>query len=202
MNIARTSALAGVFVVSGAAMAQHAVDFDHASGFVAASSGQAIGWQFDVVSAITATHLSFYDEGLDGLGEAHDVAIWAPDGTMIASATIGAGTSETLDGIWRVVDIADVVLNVGAGYIVGGYDATGADFVRFDVTGHTVDASLSFVDATFSGPVGSLVRPTSFSVASTGFYGPGFKVGVVPEPATMAALGLGAAVLIRRRRKA
>lgn len=202
MNIQKLSALAGVLVLSGAAMAQHAIDFDHASGSIGANNGQSVGWQFDVNTSVLATHLTWYDENGDGLVVDHDVAIWDPSGAMIASANIGAGTSETLDGLWRTVDITDVVLSVGAGYIIGGYNPTTSDVLRSDVTSHVVDSRLDFVDATFSGFGATLERPTNFSVASTGFYGPSFNLAPVPEPATMAALGLGAAALLRRRRKA
>jgi len=202
MNIRKVSALTGALVLSGAVMAQHAINFDDGSGLIGANSDQSVGWQFDVNTAVFATHLAWHDDGGDGLVARHEVGIWDSGGTLLTSAIIPAGTVATLDGIWRVVDIPDVLLAVGSGYIVGGYNGSTSDVMRYDVDNHVVDSRLDFVDATFSGINGIFERPTSFSVADTGFYGPSFKLDAVPEPATMAALGLGVAAMLRRRRRA
>ena len=100
-------------------------------------------------------------------------------------------------------------LTPGAGYIIGGENfARSTDFLSFNVSGQVVDPRISFVDATFTGFGSGLNRPTNFSGATTGFYGPGFTiqaVQVTPEPASMVlvATGLiGIGGIVCRRRKA
>ena len=61
-----------------------------------------------------------------------------------------------------------------------------------------------FIDATFSSLGSGFTRPTSFSVADNGFFGPSFAAQeVIPEPASLILLGSGlgvAAWRLRRRR--
>jgi len=188
-------------IASVSAFANHILDFDVNSGNTGINGNQTVGWQFDVNTQIIVTHLSWYDHGQDGIDE-HEVGLWDTGGNLLVSAVLGSGTSEALDGIWRTVDVADTILTVGSGYIVGGYNgATSTDVLKANVS-QTVASEITFVDATFSNFGATLDRPTIFSVASSGFYGPSFQYQAVPEPATMVALGLGAAALLRRRRKA
>lgn len=185
------------------AFAANAINFDVNTGSTGINSNQTVGWQFNVNTEITVTHLAWYDHDQDGI-DRHEVGIWAPDGTLITSDILPGGTAATLDGIWRIIDVADVVLTVGNGYIVGGYNGnTSTDVLKYDVN-DTVASQLTFVDATFSNINGNFERPTNFSAAVSGFYGPSFNYvdGAVPEPGSMIALGAGIAALLRRRKKA
>ena len=60
-----------------------------------------------------------FDQGANGLTTSHTVGIWAPDGTLLASVLVPAGLVGTLDGQFRSINIAPLVLPVGVGYIVG-----------------------------------------------------------------------------------
>lgn len=193
--------LAGVAVLAGAsaAFAGHAVDFDENTGGAGFNNDQSVGWQFDVLTPVTVTHLSWYDDGKDGLSVEHKVGIWAPDGTLLTSVIVPKGTAASLDGVWRVVPVTSVTLKAGAGYIVGGYNGlSSTDRLASEVT-HTVAAQLSYVDATFSSLNGIFERPTFFSVATTGFYGPGFNI-QVPGPGAVALGAFAVVGAVRRRR--
>ncbi|MCC6403231.1 MAG: DUF4082 domain-containing protein [Fimbriimonadaceae bacterium] len=185
--------------LAGTASAFNAVDFDPNSGNTGGNNDQSVGWQFDVVNSITVTHLTWFDADLDGLSARHEIGIWDPNGNLLVSGIMPAGTSANLDGIWRQLDVADTVLSVGTGYIVGGFNgANQSDRLAFNVN-QSVNANITFIDATFSGINGIFERPTNFSSAVNGFYGPSFQA--VPEPATMIALAAGLAALAARRRR-
>lgn len=78
------------------------------------------GYAFDVTApGVLATHLSVWDFGGDGLSEAHTVGLWSPAGTLLASVLVPGGTAASLLDGFRYVDIADVALDVGTGYVVG-----------------------------------------------------------------------------------
>ena len=167
----------GFQITSGSPGKVDAVDFVEFSGTCGFNQGQTIGWQFDVNQAVSVTRMSWYDDGQNGLEIAHEVGIWTPAGVLIPAThvTIPAGTGGALHGKWRTVDIAATVLPPGIGYIVGGYNGTHSECLQANVT-QTVHPNLTYVDATFSGLNGILERPTSFSSATTGFYGVGFQI--------------------------
>jgi hypothetical protein len=192
-----------------AAWAGQAITFDEATGNSASNQGQNVGWQFDVLTAITVDGLGWFDERGDGLSVSHEVGIWDPSGTLLASIVLPSGTSAPLDGQYRTLAIAPIVLPVGAGYIVGGLNSSSSrDRLASNVT-QVVDPRISYVDATFSNFTTTFGRPTNFSVATTGFYGPMFRISsprVVPEPTTLLGGLLGLAGLAgmawRRQRRA
>ena len=201
--------VASAFLLSAAVStnADPVLTFNPATGLNGVNQNQSVGWQFNVVTSLTVTGLGWYDEGANGLTTAHMVGIWSPGGALLASVLVPAGAVASLDGQFRTIAIAPIVLAVGNGYIVGGENfAQNTERLAFNVT-QTVDPRIAFVDATFSDVGSGFVRPTNFSVAETGFYGPSFSVAGtqnVPEPATLLLLGSGlAGVLtqVRKRRK-
>jgi len=161
----------------GGCQGGNGVDFVPGSGTCGTNQGQSIGWQFNVLSPITVNAMTWFDDGQDGLQISHEIGIWDPAGTLIAATnvTIPAGTTATLDGIWRTVSIAPTLLPVGNGYIVGGYNGTHSECLSANVT-QTVNPSIAYVDATFSGLNGIFERPSNFSSAVNGFYGCGFQI--------------------------
>jgi len=205
IRLIATAAAAGLTFCSGFAVASPAIVFNELTGLNGAQANQNVGFQFDVLSSFTVTGLGWYDEGQDGLSVRHEVGIWDPQGNLLASLILGAGTAEALDGQYRMAAISPIVLAPGSGYIMGGLNSTAStDRLAFDV-GMTVQAPINFVDATFSNITSNLERPTVFSAATTGFFGPMFSFQAatqVPEPGSLLLVSLAALALLGTRRRA
>eukprot|EP00978_Attheya_sp_CCMP212_P014879 scaffold38181_cov21-Attheya_sp.AAC.1 len=116
----------------------HAIGYDGTGStcLIQASQTFMVGWKFNItsLSGIYVTAMSWYDEGLNGLEVEHDVAIWDPNGNIIADTrvTIPEGTDATLDDVWRTVAISPpVLLTQGDGYIVAGLAPHNKDCYSF-----------------------------------------------------------------------
>jgi len=168
---------------------------------IAGTGAQTQGWYFDVNSSVTVSHLGVCDRNADGLSESHPVGIWDPTGTFVTSATVLSGTTAPLDsnGLFRLVDISDIVLAPGTGYVIGAlYSLNSGDKPARDATTLTVDPSISYGAFRFANG-SSLTRPTiGNTFVTNGLWGPSFEI--VPEPFTFALLAPGLlAVALRSR---
>lgn len=205
IRLIATAAAAGLTFCSGIAVASPAIIFDELTGLSGAQANQNVGFQFDVVSSFTVTGLGWYDEGQDGLSVRHEVGIWDPQGNLLASLILGAGAAEALDGQYRMAAISPIVLAPGSGYIMGGLNSSSSTDRLAANVGMTVQAPINFVDATFGQFTSSLERPTQFSVADTGFFGPMFSFQAatqVPEPGSLLLVSLAGLALLGTRRRA
>lgn len=160
------------------------------------------GYSFNVGNTgMVATHLSLWDRDGDGLDVAHEVGLWNPSGVLIASATIPAGVAAPLVDGFRIVDIPDVALPIGDGYVVGGlFVAPTLDNLAFGLTGIVTAPGITYVDGLYiNNGIASLTLPTT-SLGS-GFPGGSLLVDTiaVPEPGTLALLGAGFACLLGAR---
>ncbi len=183
-------------VQTPAAFGDNAIDFVAGSGGCGNNSEQTIGWQFDVVNTVSVSAMAWFDEYGDGLQLPHEVGIWDPSGTLIEAThvLIPFGTTATLDGIWRIVEITPAELLLpGDGYIIGGYNGSGQSECLSSDVDQTVHPNLAYFDATFALPSSRFDRPTMLSLADNGFYGVGFQIGGEQVPATT---GLGVILLV------
>ena len=164
-----------------------------------------LGWAFSVNSAVKVDSLGFFDDSLDGLADSHQIGLWDSAGDLLASATVDAGTTDTLIDNFRYVSIAPVGLATGD-YFIGALVLDGSDPVVFPGDGGvtTTDAAVTYEGATFAGG-GTLADPTIvIPMNQPGYFGPNFTlISTVPEPASWAVMlgGFGAIGASMRRRR-
>jgi hypothetical protein len=190
---------------SGSLMAD-VLSFNTSSAGSAINNNQTVGWEFDVLSSVTVTGLGWYDQGLNGLADSHEVGIWNSTGTtLLTSALVAAGTTDPLDGLFRTVGITPIVLSPGE-YIVGGENfADNPEQLAFDVP-PTTDPRISFVGGEYSLIDNTFEFPDNPTGVADCCWGPSFSVAAagatVPEPANagvLLAIGILAATLLARR---
>ena len=168
-----------------------------------------LGYSFDVTvsTGILVTGLSVYDFDSNGLFDSHAVGLWDSAGTLLASATVPAGTAAPLDsGGFRYVTLATpLLLAPGTNYAVGSvFLAFRGDSHAIDLTGLSTAPGVAYGQTRFgqSGASTALVFPTSTDSRSGT---PGGSFEVVPEPSTYILLALGVMVaagsLVQRRHR-
>lgn len=186
---------------ASSSMAGPVLDFDQSLGGTGLNRDQTVGWEFNVVEPVAVTHLAWFDQDQNGLSSSHRVGLWDPDGSLVAESEVSSGTSSPLDGIWRIMDVADVVLPAADGYVIGGTNtASSTDRLVAGLFDISLDARIEHVETRYSDFGTELMLPPLSSVAVVGFYGPGFNVAPIPEPNTLLLLIIGGSgVLLRRR---
>jgi hypothetical protein len=174
------------------------------SGSLRTGDGFTLGTAFTVgSSSAKVTSLGAWDNGSDGLSFAKPVAIWDSGGTMIASATVPAGTAGTLVGEFRYTSITPVTLTAGQQYTAGVYYSAADTDSLHDHTGTpTMSSDFTGYVAVFTGSntVGSISRPTGGATGAE-YIGPSFQY-AVPEPASIGTMLLAGSLLVLRRRTA
>jgi hypothetical protein len=199
--------LIGVLTIVGADARALSLAYDiGGTGRTAGSSTHVLGWEFDVTSPTTVIGLGFWDEGSDGIAGT-DVGIWDRFGTLLVSASVSSSdplvTSAHAAGDWRVRSVADVLLPVGIGYVIGA--VMNGDTFRVDGSQgltHATIAGINYIHDRFTSS-SNLVFPTGYTNLPTilpGYAGPTF---FVPEPTTALLLTgglLGFLAAARRRR--
>lgn len=167
------------------------------------------GWQFTTNSDISVTALGFFDDGQNGLVDAHDVGIFSAAGTLLASATVPSGGAAPLVNQFRYVAIAPLLLTSGQTFRIGAVYNSNADPLVVNATGLAVDPAITKSPLRFAISSATLADPTG-SFLGNGSFGPNFDFVLAatgaPEINGLSSVALGFTCLLlalaERQRKA
>lgn len=162
------------------------------------------GWQFTSSSNITVNALGAFDLNNDGLSANTPVGLWDDSGNLLASLVINAGTSNYLQDGYRWGNLSTAInLLANTNYRVAAsltldeafFSASGMVFNP--LISHTGNAVYSFSQNTYPA---NITTTNMYKYLSANFM---FDTtnSTVPEPATIALMGLGFAGMAARRRK-
>jgi len=168
------------------------------------------GYTFVVNSPIVVTELGFYDAGLNGLFDSHEVGIFDLTGGLIVSGTVDAGTVDPLVDQFRYTPVTPTLLTPGT-YLIGAFypaGTTNSDYADIGAPSVIPDPRIAYgSSAVLAGPAFAPPLPPLPATAATVF-GPNFLITSpsVPEPSSLAFLATSvmssAGLLLRRRRRA
>ncbi len=166
-----------------------------------------VGFIFTAEQNVALTGLGFHDDQLNGLNQAHDVALYSIAGTVLAMATVAAGTSAPLIGEYRYATLgSSFMLQSGTQYVLAAHTDSTDGYRYATVPPATLNVSPLITIGAQAGVYNygpSLAFP-QFHAGYDIYATPNLLLaGPVPEPGTWALMlaGLaGVAGLAHRRR--
>jgi len=200
------------FATSGFATTM-AVDFT-SPGFIQGPSLWSLGFKFQANNSVTVTGLGVFDAYQNGLNGIQQVGLWDMQGNLLASTQVT--TSDALQGFWRFRSLASsVTLTAGQTYYVA---SQGGEYYTYQTNGFTVNPNITYLQDSWNYRGHSSYTPLGFPSNSTGitqsqgggYFGANLEFANptsaqpsrVPEPTSVALLGVGlAGLVVRNRRK-
>jgi len=191
--------------------------------------GAVVGYSFIVGNtSLTVSDLGFFDAGTNGLVDSHEVGIWTGNGAnLLASVTVGNGTSGTLIGDWRYAAITPITLTNNTQYLIGARLSAGDPWLNqgnnvqangtnvgvggaFNSALTAADPAYNFAGTYNSSSIGNPGQPFAIlppNVVTTNgqpYPTSNFQYTLVPEPSTLALAVVGSLVMLvalRRMRR-
>jgi len=178
------------------------------------SFGGSVGLDTSVVSNTVINYLGVYDSGLDGLAAAHVVNLYLrtsqTTGTLVGTVTVASGVSAGLINGYRIAKLgAPLTLLAGNVYTVVVDNMTADLMYNTGTAGsppgplNTNGGTLAFNATNANGLYGrydftsGAIFPTISDTLSFNFpYGAGTFGFVIPEPSSVALLGIGLSGMI------
>lgn len=173
------------------------------SGGSVLADGDTNGWRFQARSSISVVSLGTWDENADGLPSQVNVGLWSDAGTLLASLTLGAGTSAALtDGFRYQSLVSPVALTAGAFYRVAASVNSGTIQYREGVT-VAAAPDIAYDDGFYAGSSNSLTFPSNPGAIPNfpDFFGANFRYesASVPVGGTLGLFAVGLFGLAGRR---
>ena len=167
------------------------------------------GFRIRLTEPLIVTHLGVYDTGGNGLDQVHPVGLWNGENTLLASATVPAGTAAAISDGYRYVPLTESVTLSPGVYDLGAHyyniqEGFGDPYFEL-VDSVTLPAGAAFETALIKSSFFGLTHPVEpiFGNFGTSFFGPGALYTAVPEPTTIgmaSALTLATGIWSSRRR--
>jgi hypothetical protein len=152
------------------------------------AGGNTGGWKFTVGSFdLQATALGEYDLDSDGLTMSVEVGLWNSAGTLLGMVTVPGGTSPTLIGDFRYVDLGTpVTLSSGQTYTLGSRCtgmAAGGGYSPLDGPTFTSSSDFSAAGGRFNnGGLNTVFSEPTMNLGGTIFLGPNLAYDVLATP--------------------
>jgi len=160
------------------------------------NGGWTLGFEFSPTVNIDVTALGSFFPG--GATDTHGVTLWDATGHVLATTTVTGNGTQGID----YTAIAPVLLTAGTNYFVGA--TTLADNYADNGATWTVNPDINYIAHAEIQTAGVTPQFPTNTYTNFGDFGADFMFTPVPEPASLALLGIGAMGLIGyglRRRK-
>jgi len=142
--------------------------------FITGAGTDTLGWAFSLSAPIFLTQLGFWDNGNDGLIQAHKVTIWDSTGTVIeAQATVPNGMAATLTNGFRYVTLGSSVMLPAGNYVIGAFYNAFGDEAASQASAIGTSSPVTYLGS--RAIAGDAFPPSDAFNLSNSYFGPNFQ---------------------------